>query len=90
MNHAAHSGNKPRTDASRGGQAGEWYMILREEVEMTGRAFEDAQVPIAVLFQTSRRLDHRSTAVRASGGFGHSTKPSALVPLMFRFLPVDA
>lgn len=89
MNHAAHGGNKPRTDASRFGQADEWYMILREEVEATGRAFEDAEVPIAVLFQASGRLDHRSTAVRACGGFAHNSKSSALDLRMFRFLLVS-
>ena len=64
-------------------------MILREEVEATGRAFEDAEVPIAVLFQASGRLDHRSTAVRACGGFAHNSKSSALDLRMFRFLLVS-
>ena len=80
MNHAAHGGNKPRAETARSWQAGQWHVVLREEIEVAGRAFEDAKVPIPVLFQASGRLDHRSTAVRTGWGFGHRSRPSALDP----------
>jgi hypothetical protein len=74
VNDAFHRGKKSRTDAAGHGQPGERNMIFSEEVEATSLAFEYAYVPLTFLSHASRRLDHRSTAVRAGGRFWHGSK----------------
>ena len=74
VNHAAHRGNETRTDAGRHGQPDERNVVLGEKVDAAPTALKNAEVPVAVLPEAPRRLDHRSTAVRTGGGFGHGSK----------------
>ena len=73
-NHAFHRGDKARTNAGGGRQSREGNVVFGEEVDATGVALEDADVPLAVLFQASGRLDHRSPAVRTGGRLGHGAE----------------
>ena len=82
-NHASHRGDKSRADAG-ASQPREGNVVFREEVDAADAALEYADVPLAVVFHASRRLDHWSSAVRTGGRLGHGAEATPHTPGMFR------